>query len=214
MAKEIISKYFGEHAVDWGKHYQGTSFTRRILNSIFRRALKQRWDLTMQYALPAQGKTYLDIGCGTGEYSIALGEAGARQVTGIDFAEPMIDLSRRLADERGLSEICEFVAGDFMKLDLRRKYDMALAIGVFDYVDDYEAFWRKMIMVSNSVVIGSFPRHSLIREPVRKLRYRHKGFPVHFYSRAQLESLGSSSGLAKFAIEVLDGGYLLVGFTR
>jgi 2-polyprenyl-3-methyl-5-hydroxy-6-metoxy-1,4-benzoquinol methylase len=213
MAKASISAYFGEHAVDWGKHYQGTSVPRRMFNGIFRRALKQRWDLTMKHALPAAGKTYVDIGCGTGEYSIALGEAGAALVTGIDFAGPMIDLSRRLAEARGLSDRCEFIAGDFMKLDLGRTYDMAIAVGVFDYVADYEAFWQKMIALSTGVIVASFPGHSPVREPVRKLRYRRKGFPVYFYSRDQLESLANSSGLAKFAIEILDGGYFLVGFT-
>jgi len=214
MVETAIGKYFGEHAVDWGKHYQGTTISRRIFNRIFRRALKQRWDLTMKYALPTRGKTYLDIGCGTGAYSLALAKAGAAYVTGIDFAEPMIDLSRRQADIRNLSHRCEFVVGDFIKMDLDRKYDMVIAMGVFDYVADYESFWRKMIAVSKGTVIASFPGHGLIREPMRRFRYRRKNMPVHFYDNDQLKTLGRFHGLDRFKIKTIGGGFVLIGFVK
>ena len=43
---------------------------------------------------PLQGKTVLDIGCGTGTWSQVLTQAGA-VVSGIDFAENMISIARK-----------------------------------------------------------------------------------------------------------------------
>ncbi len=214
MSEDRISRYFGDHAVDWGKHYQGTTVSRRIFNRIFRRALKQRWDLTMEYALPADDKVFLDIGCGTGVYSVALAQAGAAQITGIDFAQPMVDLSRRLAIEHGLAKRCNFIVGDFMRMDFDREFDMVIAMGVFDYINDYEFFWRKMISASKGIVVGSFPRHSTLREPVRRFRYRRKGLPVYFYGYDQVESLGRSAGLKRYEIKVLGAGFILFGFVE
>ena len=69
-----------------------------------------------------------------------------------------------------------------------------------------------MISVSKGVVIGSFPGHSLIREPQRKFRYRLKGIPVYFFDRAQIDELGSMEGLARYEVDELDGGYVLAGY--
>ena len=40
--------------------------------------------------LELQGKTVLDVGCGTGEVSIAAARAGAARVIGLDIAPRMI----------------------------------------------------------------------------------------------------------------------------
>lgn len=209
-----VSRYFDRNAARWGRHYDDTGLFLRLFNWIFRRALKRRWDITMRHALPAEGRTYLDIGCGTGVYSLTLARAGAVGVTAIDSAREMIDLSRRRAADEGLSKNCDFVHAEFMGLNITKKSDVVFAIGVFDYIKDYRRFWQKMASASNGVVIGSFPKHSLLREPIRRYRYRRKQLPVYFYSRDQIESLGRQPGFARYEIEELDAGYVLIGFVR
>jgi len=207
-----ISRFFDHHSSDWGRHYSNTGVGRRVFNSLFRRGLKQRWEITMKYALPAAGKTYLDVGCGTGDYSLALAGAGADRVVGIDFASSMIDVSRGRAIAHKLAERCQFISGDFITTDFAEQFDIAFAIGVFDYVDEYELFWRKMISHSHGLVIGSFPGHSLVREPLRKRRYRYRNVPVYFYSATQLTALGRMEGLNRFELIPYSAGYALIGF--
>jgi len=209
---DCVSRFFDYHSAEWGKHYSNTGFGRRVFNSLFRRGLKQRWEITMKYVLPAAGKTYLDIGCGTGDYSLALAGAGADKVVGIDFASSMIDVSRGQAAAHNLAEQCEFVSGDFMTTDFAEQFDVAFAIGVFDYLAEYELFWQKMISHSQGLVIGSFPGHSLVREPLRKRRYRHQNVPVFFYSETQLTALGRMEGLERFDLIPYSAGYALIGF--
>ena len=50
---------------------------------------------------PKQGDEWLDAACGTGELSFLAAAAGAH-VTGMDFADTLVDTARRQAAERGL----------------------------------------------------------------------------------------------------------------
>lgn len=55
--------------------------------------------------------TILDIGCGTGELGLALAARG-HAVTGVDLAPSVIELARRKASERKLTEqwLCELLS--------------------------------------------------------------------------------------------------------
>src|SRR5262249_45375266 len=50
---------------------------------------------------PAQGKQWLDVACGTGDLAEVAAAEGA-DVTGIDFAAPLIETAKRRAGEHGL----------------------------------------------------------------------------------------------------------------
>jgi hypothetical protein len=88
-------------------------------------------------------------------------------------------------------------------------------MGVFDYLPEPLPFLRKMVSVTRHKVIVSFPGHSILREPLRRLRYSLLGKGrVHFYSRSDVEKLAEQSGLQRFSIipiEVSGSGFVLVG---
>ncbi|MEZ3183083.1 methyltransferase domain-containing protein [Streptomyces pimonensis] len=48
------------------------------------------------------GETVLDIGCGTGRFTVPMAEKGAN-VSGLDISRPMLDVASRKLAERGLS---------------------------------------------------------------------------------------------------------------
>jgi len=212
MEDKPVATYFSDNALQWSRHYQGGSLALRWFNRVFRRGLRQRWDATMRRAFPVEGKTFLDVGCGTGIYGLTLARAGAKHVTGIDFAPGMIELARHLAAQEGLSDRCTFLLGDFMTLPLGEKSDLVIAMGVFDYLREPRDFWEKMIAQSRGLVIGSFPGHGWLREPIRKLRYRRKGLPVYFYHQLEVEALGQVPGLKRYEIDVFGAGYVLAGY--
>ena len=209
-----VSKYFDRHAASWVKHYRQPDLALRLFDAVFRRGLRRRWDIMMKYALPARRKTFLDIGCGTGDYCFALIQDGAEAVTGVDFAPGMVELSRRAATELEVEDRCQFVLGDFADVEFAQRFDVVFAMGVFDYVEDYTPFWLKMVSLTRGIVIASFPTYVIPRAPIRRLRYRWKRLPVYFYSREQLDELGRAPGLKYFVIEPYPAGLALIGFIQ
>jgi len=72
----------------------------------------------------------LDLACGKGVASLAIADRFGLAVRGVDAMEPFILEARRLAQQRGLSEMCEFVVGD-VRDEVRRadRYSIALLCG-------------------------------------------------------------------------------------
>lgn len=63
-------------------------------------AVRRAWTSLLRRMLPAQARTVLDAGCGTGSLSVVLAELGYA-VTGIDLSPSMIELARVKAREGG-----------------------------------------------------------------------------------------------------------------
>lgn len=60
----------------------------------------------------AVGSSALDLGCGKGAVSLALGGALPLTITGIDAFEPFVEAARAEAARRGLEDRCRFEVGD------------------------------------------------------------------------------------------------------
>ena len=70
-------------------------------------------------------KDILDLGCGTGNHALPLAERGHR-VTGVDRSIGMLAQARAKAATLALAHTPEFVEGDVRRLDLGRRFDVAL----------------------------------------------------------------------------------------
>src|SRR3954452_22672128 len=67
------------------------------MNSVMTAGLHQRWrERAVDLAAVGPGSRALDVATGTGDLAIALRERGA-DVTGMDFAEKMLEIARRKA---------------------------------------------------------------------------------------------------------------------
>ena len=80
----------------------------------------------------------------------------------------MLALAREEARLHKVEGACEFREANFLDANFDEKFDVSIAMGVFDYLPDPETFLRKMASVTTSKVIASFPGHSLFRKPLRK----------------------------------------------
>jgi SAM-dependent methyltransferase len=59
-----------------------------------------------------EGRTFLDLGCGTGDLSLAALARGAASADGIDLGQGAIEEARSLAEERGLADRATFAVGN------------------------------------------------------------------------------------------------------
>jgi 2-polyprenyl-3-methyl-5-hydroxy-6-metoxy-1,4-benzoquinol methylase len=83
------------------------------------------------------------------------------------------------------------------------EFDVILALGLFDYLPNAEQFSRRMfeLCAPGGCVVGSFPTWSLIKGPIRKVRYEWIGdCPIFNYSRSQLERMFQGSGFDRVEI--------------
>jgi len=181
------------------------------VNRVFRRALYERVHLTVNEMEGLHDFSVLDVGCGSGRNSVIFVRAGARQVVGIDFAESMVGLAKQYSSANGVASQCEFVLGDALIYPFQRKFDIVVALGVFDYVGEPAALLRRMAELASHKVIAGFPAYTPIRGTQRKVRYWMKGCPLYFQSPKQLRALCCEAGLDEYHLVPCGGaGNLLV----
>lgn len=183
----------------------------RALVRLLRPGLFRRRQLAVETVQALPAPTVLDVGCGSGRIGEFVLEAGASRYVGIDFSEPMIDLAReRLAR---FADRTELEVADFLQAPLDDRFDVVLALGLFDYLPEPETFVHRMAAAcrEGGCVVGSFPTWSWLKGPVRKVRYEWIGdCPIFNYSRPQLERLFGEGGFGR--VELFSpgrSGYLL-----
>ena len=190
-----VARYFDRHAEDFDTIYEDRKGRlRRLRDQLSRGTVVQRLTFVDQLASEAPPGRVVDVGCGSGRFSVRLAEHGW-QVVGLDFAAEMVVLAREHAAAAGVADRCTFLEADFLAWDTAGDFDLGLAIGVFDYVGDAHPLLAKLGEVSGGRLVASFPKrwHALV--PLRWARLRASGCPVHFYTRASVEALAAAAGL-------------------
>lgn len=102
--------------------------------------------------------SYLDMGCGSGELTIALYEVGCTNITGIDFVRRNIAKCKLLAHKKGLDDAVQFICQDLHNWTPTKKYDVLLSFDAFEHIDNPKAFLAKMasFIAPNGIVIIAF----------------------------------------------------------
>jgi ubiquinone/menaquinone biosynthesis C-methylase UbiE len=192
-----IGSYFDRTAKTFDGLYSpgGQNAVMRWVNSRFRRDIAERFLLTMEHVRRTAPESVLDVGCGSGRYIAQLAEAGATRIVGIDLSIEMLELARAQARQVTGTRI-DFIHGDFSDWSAGEEFDLIVAMGFFDYVQDPAVLLKKMRALCSKSVIASFPSRHWFRTPLRRVRYRLKNCPVYFYSAEQIGRLGHEAGFA------------------
>jgi SAM-dependent methyltransferase len=198
-APERVRTRFEERAHQFDDLYEDERFLVRTLRPGLFRRRRLAVDTVRAYTEPR----VLDVGCGSGRIGeFVLEEAGAAHYVGVDFSEPMIEMSR--ARLQRFDEKTDLIVDDFLTAPLTGPFEVILAVGLFDYLPEPHHFTRKMfdLCAPGGCVVGSFPTWSLIKGPVRKVRYEWIGdCPIFNYSRRELELMFGASGFDRLEIQ-------------
>ena len=90
------------------------------------------------------GLRYLDMGCGSGELTLAFARLGVRRLTGVDFLPRNIERARAYAAKVGVGQDVRFICRDLYAWVPDDKYDVLLSFDAFEHIDRPAAFLRKM----------------------------------------------------------------------
>ncbi|MGH2395799.1 MAG: methyltransferase domain-containing protein [bacterium] len=206
-ASERVRDYFNRYAQRFDAIYEPhKSVSQRVGDSLFRRVVVERLNLIRNLA-PSRGPwTVLDVGCGSGRYTVALAEIGAARVVGVDAAPEMIKLARFRATDAGVDGRCEFHTAEFLEFAADEQFDVVVATGYFDYLDVPFRHLRKMLMMCQGKVFASFPKRWEVRVPARKLRIALGGGFVRFYSHREVMDLVAEANLSRERLSLIDLG--------
>jgi SAM-dependent methyltransferase len=197
--------YFDKRAGRFAAFY-GREWVARMLG---RGPLFDRIRQTVGIVVTLEAKRVLDVGCGSGPLFAPLAGHGMH-VLALDPAPAMVALARLEAQRfPGLVEVQE---RRWEQIDERDAFDAAVALGVFDYVDEAHELLACMGRAAPHV-IASFPSPGL-RLEFRKVRYGARGVHVHGYRRQDLDRLANRAGLAVASLIPLGHAGHLAHFAR
>jgi ubiquinone/menaquinone biosynthesis C-methylase UbiE len=209
-----VRKFFSHRVVKFDAYYsrEKPAFWK-FLDYLFRQSMHKRFVRTIEEVAKLKNPRVLDIGCGSGRYAVALARMGAASVLGIDFSQPMLSRSRKLARYGEVERICNFVCGDFLDYQFEGKFDATIAMGFFDYIKEPATHLNKIRDLTAKEAIMSFPSRWHLRNVIRKIRLSLLGCPVYFYDKVQIERLLKKSGFRDFKIEDIGRDYFVVAET-
>jgi SAM-dependent methyltransferase len=184
-----FDEFFDRRSRRFSRLYKSRAVTR----ALGRGALFQRLDFAIDRAVHVNAKRVLDVGCGSGVTFLPLTARGIR-VTGIDPAPEMVKLAREEASRcHGEAEVVQLGWEQIPEWHTGELFDVAIALGVFDYVPNADELLRALAQAAH-YVIASFPSPGM-RTNLRKVRYGTRGVSVYGRSRGQIESLVRDAGL-------------------
>ncbi len=130
-----------------------------------------------------KGNRILDVGCGTGNFSIKLAKLGY-SVTGIDISGGMLKIARKKVSREAIAP--DFLNMDVCNLEFEDEYfDGAVSMAAFEFINDPAKAMAEMfrvVKVGGFVMVGTINKDSKWGElySSEKMRqnsvYRHANF--------------------------------------
>jgi 2-polyprenyl-3-methyl-5-hydroxy-6-metoxy-1,4-benzoquinol methylase len=205
-----IAALWDSHARRWDQIYSDSGAVRsRTWDRFTRQNVRRRFERCFSGTPDLNGKTVLDLGCGTGRFLDESLRRGARRVLGVDLSPAMIQMARGLLIDREWGAKIELRCCDLMGLALDERFDLVIAMGLFDYLDDPEAVIAPAATWCRGVFVASFPHRVSIRWAPRMLYWRRRGINPRFYSKREIQRLADSAGFRGSRIERIGPVYLL-----
>ncbi len=177
--------HFSGYVKEFDAYYQG--------RAEFDERLKLWSGLLDKYSVP--GGLSIDMGCGTGVFSLYLAKKGGG-VVGVDGSAEMVRFCEERRLERGLENV-RFMQGRLPAVDEAglTGADLLISSSVVEYVEDLDrtlALFARLLKPGATLII-SMPNAVSVSRLYERLRYRLTGHPpiyrhiLHFTSPARLQ---------------------------
>lgn len=198
---QTAQSYWDERSELFGNYYKKPSMFDRV----FRKGVYERVAVAIKACKDINNATCLDVGSGPGINSVSLiKNAKASHVTGIDFAQHMIDYATKIAETENVADKCNFILGDAITYNFNGKtFDFSMALGVFDYIENAQALINRMSELTTKTFVISWPQNG-IRMMLRRKRYT---CPLFHYTLEHIHDLHKKAGITNLEIITIGGGW-------
>jgi 2-polyprenyl-3-methyl-5-hydroxy-6-metoxy-1,4-benzoquinol methylase len=202
--RDRVRDHFQRAASSFDRLYEPGELVQRLV----RPGLYERYEIALQVAQRYAGPRVLDIGCGSGRIGEPLLAAGASEYVGVDLSASMLELARVRLD--GFGTRANLIEGDFLAVEIEGKFDVVLALGLFDYVAQPEPLVRRISALTRGSAVATFPRWSWLRGPLRHLRYEVlSDVPIYEYTDREVRFLFGAAGFDRLRLVTRRSGFLV-----
>jgi SAM-dependent methyltransferase len=199
-----VREHFRRKAFSFDRLYDEEHAVQRLL----RPGLFDRREFALEVAREYEAPRVLDVGGGSGRIGELILEQGASRYVDVDLSDSMLDLARERLEPFG--DKVMLIQGDFLDTAIPGSYDVILALGYFDYIENAPAHVQRMgeLAAPGASIVASFPRWTWTKGPIRKLRYEViNNCPIFDYTRDGLMQL--FAGYSNVEIRPGKSGYLV-----
>ena len=118
-------------------------------------------ELAFKMFTPVKGMRVLDVGCGTGNFSVKLARMGC-EVVGLDISQDMLDIARKKAQDKNMD--IQFLLGDVYDLKFDdSEFDAVFSMAAFEFIKEAPKAYKEMMRVlkpQGQLLIGTIHRNS------------------------------------------------------
>jgi 2-polyprenyl-3-methyl-5-hydroxy-6-metoxy-1,4-benzoquinol methylase len=203
---EDVGVFFDGYAEEFDSIYgynPDRSFFDKIADRLFRQAMYKRFQETLSILSDVKIKSVLDVGSGSGRYAVEFLNLN-KSVTGIDLAENMIILSKKIVESKFTKPEATFIHGDYIQHVFDQKFDSAVLMGFFDYIEDATVVLNKLKKDVPGIIMASIPKENHFLSFQRKTRYKKRNCPLYLYTYDQLIALLDICDFKKY--DIIDNG--------
>ena len=199
-------RFFDDFADRFDTFYDGKrSRWMQWIDLRFRRDMFVRFAMTFDFLGDLNGKSVLDIGCGSGPYLFEALSRGADHIIGIDPEPRMLALAKQRLSQTEMIDKVTLLEGYFPQTCPEKTVDYAIVMGVMDYISDPLSFLSSLRGIITGGAVISFPSAHWFRTPFRKARYMIRRCPIFFYTENQIQELLKKTGVEHYTITKIPG---------
>jgi len=199
-----VREHFRKKAFSFDHLYDEEHALQRAL----RPGLFDRREFALEVARERDAPRVLDVGGGSGRIGELILDQGASRYVDVDLSDSMLGLARERLERFG--DKVTLIQGDFLETPIPGSYDVVLAMGYFDYIENAPEHVKRIseLLAPGGSVVASFPRWTWTKGPIRKLRYEViNKCPIFDYTRDGLSRL--FAGFSSVEIRPGKSGFLL-----
>ena len=189
LEKDDITNMSDLFGTLWEERYKENMLdSQEVLNNLF---ISNKID----FVDIINGKNVIDIGCGSGRFSIALASLGARSVIGVDINNQGLKLGRKFASECGIKNI-DFIHHDILNLPFNdESFDFVFCKGVLHHTGDLTKGcqeYARVLKKGGNGFLYLYANGGIYWKSRKKMREIMKSIPMD-YTINVLNSIGMPS---------------------